>query len=56
VPAPAVEAAAPQVASAPAEAADDDEPRRLQLQFSAPGGTRIIWTLTSPAAPAPSQS
>lgn len=43
----------PDMASASAE---PEKAPGLQLQFSAPGGTRIIWTLTSPAAPAPSES
>ncbi len=42
----AVPGAGPEVASASGEAV---EVPGLHLQFSAPGGTRILWTLTSPS-------
>jgi hypothetical protein len=37
---------APQIPPAPAVIAEAPAPRRYQIDFATPGGTRIIWTLT----------
>jgi hypothetical protein len=37
---------APQTPPAPAVIAEAPVPRRYQIDFATPGGTRIIWTLT----------